>query len=147
MRISHGFSRPIRPWIRQSVIVVAVASIVGMALTGCVGSGDENRLSTPHPHGKVSLFSDMSGNGSKDLGAFEASGTISISGSCTGKGKATITIPPTGEKFGIVCQSRSGRWAGLGTVDFAAGSVRHFSVKVTAATSTHWVIGGAASGK
>jgi hypothetical protein len=122
-----------------------IAAVV-LGVVGCSTGSVANHLSSPRPQGSVALFFRHSGSGSQRVGTFSASGKVSISGSCIGKGSVTVTAPPTSEKFAIACVRPGGGWAGLGTVTFPLGSIEEFQVAVTAPSGTRWVLGGAASG-
>lgn len=131
---------------RTWFLAAITAAIVMVGLAGC-SSAPTGQLSNPEPQGAVHLFSKVSGSGNRNLGKFTAGGTVSISGSCVGKGTATVSVPPTTEKFGIGCSGANQTWGQVATASFPVVKSTTFSVIVTAAPGTRWIVGGSATKK
>jgi hypothetical protein len=131
---------------RIRVAAPAAVVVLLLSICGCTAPVRDH-LSAPTPHGNIKLFTNVTGRGGKNVGTYSAGGTVSISGSCIGKGNATVTVPPTGEKFGIVCVPVGRGGAIIGTVDFTVTTTTVFRVRVSAPAGTRWILGGAASSR
>lgn len=127
--------------------VVAAVAVLGI-LVGCAAPPSAH-LVNPTPSGAVHIFTNIKGSGTRTTGPFTGSGTISISFDCIGTGKVWVTVSPHLEKFGPVCTApdEAAGNSNIVTEEFTDGTSTTFSVTVTAAKNTYWIISGSASKK
>ena len=93
----------------------------------------------------VILVPQTDGHGDKALGGFTATGHMSISAGCVGRGTATVSLPPTRQKLVVNCTSPNAPGGQSETVNFTLGAQARFHVKLSAAAASTWTLAVAAS--
>jgi hypothetical protein len=126
-------------------ITLSIGAIVVATLSGCSSPPQPGPLLTPAATGSFTLVPPVKGEGAKDFGPFTASGTLSVSGSCVGRGVVTVSVPPIGEALKIGCSTAKDTAGQAATVNFPLASNSTFHLRVRADAGTRWIIAAAAT--
>lgn len=129
---------------RRSIIAMLMPGTIVLAiLTGCAAAPGHplNLVAT----GPVFLVPRADGQGTKDLGAFVAGGTTTISASCVGSGTATVSLPPSGQQLTTFCTSPNVPGGQSSSVTLPLDAETKFHILVIATKTTKWSVSVGAS--